>query len=134
MKQETEENYKFYDQLDDDVFDSFLFDINSIPENISLNESVILKGNYIGYHYLCLKCFSFPYIQIANINRIYYICDCYKGEKKLIDIKEFINNKNGYITKFDYKYRKDPSKNKGLMCNEHNHKFKYYCKKCDINI
>ena len=94
----------------------------------------MLKENFIDYHYLCPKCHFFPYIQIVNQNEIYYTCGCTKGEKKLIAIKEFINNKNGYITQTDNIVQKGLPKNKGLRCNEHNHKFSYYCKKCHINI
>ena len=132
MQGEEEESHlkRFYG----DDFDKLMFEQNNNDITFYIKEEGILKGSYIKYHYLCPKCHFFPYIQIVNQNEIYYTCGCTNGERKLIAIKEFINEKNGYITKSDYEVQKGLSKNKDLKCNEHNHKFKYYCKKCHINI
>ena len=134
----TQEKKNFYENLSYDYSDGLILeeDKNSKKNKITSNlkDTDILKENYINYHYLCLKCHFFPHIQISNKNEIYYTCGCTKREKKLISIKEFINNRIGYITQIDNKVLKGLPKNKGLRCNQHNHKFSYYCKKCHINI
>ena len=95
----TQEKKNFYENLSYDYSDGLILeeDKNSKKNKITSNlkDTDILKENYINYHYLCLKCHFFPYIQISNKNEIYYTCGCTKREKKLISIKEFINNKIG---------------------------------------
>ena len=91
--------------------------------------AAILRDNKTNSHYQCLKCFFFPYIQIKNKNEINYICKCTGTKGKIIKIKDLINQ----ITNFEDKKNKNIENNK-LICTKHNHKFRYYCIVCHINI
>ena len=86
------------------------------------------NNNYY-YCYLCMKCKHFPYIKYKNQNEIIYECGCTGKEGKIIKIKEYLNE----ISKSD-KNLDDKNIDSINRCKRHNHKFRYYCSNCHINL
>ena len=136
MNYKEEYNYGkiFYDNFDYSMFESNNFSENN-QITFKLNNTGILKTNLNYAHYLCPKCKFFPYIQIVNQNEMYYNCGCTEKKGELIDIKEFVNKKKEYSkANLNKDKNNDLYKKEGLRCLEHNHKFRYYCIDCHINL
>ena len=135
---EKENSDDIYGMINNSDFDTLIFDITDEPENNSINNEIpfnsditaILKDNNNNNHYRCSKCLFFPYIEIINENEIKYICNCTKGERKEIKIKDLINE----ITNFKDEKNKNINNNKELRCSKHKQEFRYYCTNCHINI
>ena len=95
---EKENSDDIYGMINNSDFDTLMFEIIDESEPSSINNEIfnldmtaILKDNNSNNHYRCSKCLFFPYIEIINENEIKYICNCTKGERKEIKIKELIN-------------------------------------------
>ena len=117
---------------EDDTEDTPINNNNEISFN--LDTTGILKDvNNINQHYLCQKCFTFPYIEIITENEIRYRCGCTKEEKegsKIIKIKDLINQITNFVDKKD----NNINKKEGLICSKHGQEFRYYCSKHLKNI
>ena len=117
---------------EDDTEDIPINNNNEISFN--LDTTGILKDvNNINQHYLCQKCFTFPYIEIITENEIRYRCVCSKEEKegsKIIKIKDLINQITNFVDKKDINI----NKKEGLICSKHGQEFRYYCSKHLKNI
>ena len=117
---------------EDDTEDTPINNNNEISFN--LDTTGILKDvNNINQHYLCQKCFTFPYIEIITENEIRYRCLCTKEEKegsKIIKIKDLINQITNFVDKKD----NNINKKEGLICSKHGQEFRYYCSKHLKNI
>ena len=117
---------------EDDTEDIPINNNNEISFN--LDTTGILKDvNNINQHYLCQKCFTFPYIEIITENEIRYRCVCTKEEKegsKIIKIKDLINQITNFVDKKD----NNINKKEGLICSKHGQEFRYYCTKHLKNI
>jgi len=117
-------------------YESFM-DMNQAP-NSQLSSLDLSTINNNKIHYLCTKCFKFPYIKFYKDKRFIRInCSCIKNEKILI--KDYMNKlsiENGYKSFFNT--NNDKNIEKGIKCVEHKRKFrgfskvylKNYCLKC----
>jgi len=137
MEDEEEEKSGLYGMLNNNDFDTLLFDVtDDMEDSIIKSEpfhsdiAAILKDIHTDDHYRCPKCLFFPYIEIINNSEIKYNCKCTKGVGKIIKIKALIND----IKNFEKVKNKNINKNKELNCNKHNQEFRYYCIDCHINI
>ena len=137
MFEEEEKSEDLYGKINSD-FDYLMFERTDEPDNSSINNkppfnldmTAMLKEYKNNNHYRCPKCLFFPYIQIINKTEIRYFCNCTNREGKIIKIKDLINE----ITNIEENKNKTLRKNKELKCNKHEHKFRYYCINCHINI
>ena len=111
------------------------------PFNLSVLPIPKLKNPNI--HYICPKCFNFPFIQFLNNKEdIYYSCACIRN--KYLKIKDLFDPENKYITNLNNSNiinKKDDdnlNKNHGFKCTRHksneSKKFKYFCIECNNNI
>ena len=92
----------------------------------------ILELIYTYAHYLCPRSRFFPYIRFKNESPVCCVCGCDKEEKainieKLFDFNQsneyrilVNNNKEIYGLRYAHKNR--------------NHKFRYYCTNCHLNL
>ena len=139
MLEEEEKNENIYGMINTN-FDSLMFETYELRNSSINNEkpfksdiTAILKDNKNGKnvnHYLCPTCLFFPYIQIINKNEVFKICQCTGRKGTNFKIKDLINE----ITNFEDKKNRKIIENDRLECNKHNHKFRYYCPKCHINL
>ena len=105
---------------------------NQTSDDISFNLELteILKEIDDNYHYLCRKCFTFPKIEIIDQNTIKYRCLCLKKGKE----KEEIMKIKDLINKIKNEENINNKELKGLICNEHEQEFRYYCPDCRMHI
>ena len=109
---------------------------------ININIPPIMELEVPNIHYRCPKCFNFPIIEFFNENFIEYCCGCNNSEKKILKIKNLLEEKEKYMTLLDE--NKDKSNNNekknnlGFKCYAHPseklHKFRYYCSTCKLNL
>ena len=122
--------------------DTLIFDETETdePENNSINNEVsfkldmtaILKENEnTNNHYRCSKCLFFPLIEIIDNNELKYMCKCTDFKRKIIKIKDLINEITNYE---DEKNINTINKKKSLECKRHRKEFRYYCSNCRRNI
>ena len=97
---------------------------NQINNEVSfkLDMTAILKENEnTNNHYRCSKCLFFPLIEIIDKNELKYMCKCTDFKRKIIKIKDLINE----ITKYeDEKNINTINKKKSLECKRHRKEYK----------
>ena len=108
---------------------------NQTSDDISFNLELteILKEIDDNYHYLCRKCFTFPKIEIIDQNTIKYRCLCLKKGKEKEEKEEIMKIKD-LINKIKNEENINNKELKGLICNEHEQEFRYYCPDCRMHI
>jgi surface protein len=131
---------EFYGKIDLNNQDTLMFDETDEPENNPINNEVsfkldmtaILKENEnTNNHYRCSKCLFFPLIEIIDKNELKYMCKCTDFKRKIIKIKDLINEITNYE---DEKNINTINKKKSLECKRHRKEFRYYCSNCRKNI
>ena len=151
-KEIKERNEEFFNELS--IYsESIISLVNESNNSIEKSFSQLLHDIEKQYkHYICQKCKNFPLIEFINKNEIYYTCDCYK--RKNIIINEIFKKENKYLY-FENKSNSSTRSNSYISnkaleleneikvindnkdifkCQKHNHKFRYYCEKCNLNI
>jgi len=137
--EEKEDSDDFYGKINENDFDTLMFDITDEPENNTVNNEIPFKLDMTNIlkeyknnnnHYRCPKCLFFPYIEIIDKNELKYMCKCNKFERKIIKIKDLINK----ITNHEEEKNTNINKKKELECSKHKQEFRYYCTNCHINI
>ena len=119
---------------------SFKENLNE-PFNLSILPIPKLKNP--NNHYICTKCFYFPFILfLNNKEEIIYTCACVKN--KHLKINELFDSENKYIANLNKNNIINSSDNvnlnpnNGFKCTRHksneNKSFKYFCITCNINI
>ena len=119
----------FYGSLDSN-YDFFLYSSSVSNKNtVDFDIPPILETKYIKSHYLCPKCYFFPFITFQNQYEICYTCKCRKEE--VVTLEKLFEPKNEYIILIN-----NDDNIHGLRCihKEISHKFKYYCTNCHVNL
>ena len=131
---------EFYGKIDLNNQDTLMFEEKDESEDNPINNEVsfkldmtaILKENEnTNNHYRCSKCLFFPLIEIIDKNELKYMCKCTDFKRKIIKIKDLINEITNYE---DEKNINTINKKKSLECKRHRKEFRYYCSNCRRNI
>jgi len=115
----------------------------NLNEPFNLSTIIIPKLKNPNNHYICTKCFYFPFIQfLDNKEDIIYTCACVKNER--LKIKDLFDSENKYVINLNNNNiinsndNVNLNKDLGFKCTRHksneNKQFKYFCWTCNINI